>query len=201
MDLTIWDVARGASYGMSFLLGYALYSWKFRIIEKVWIRRLKEEARARIQADIRADLLLMHARIQHVDLTSFDKEMQIIQPSRDEVNGELQDRILNIARICHEANRAYCVSLGDLSQLPWDEAPQWQRESAVKGVILHLSGDHGPEASHQSWLEEKERTGWKYGPVKDIDKKEHPCFLPFDQLPPEQQRKDVLFLAIVGAFK
>lgn len=103
-----------------------------------------------------------------------------------------------IARVCHEANRAYCKGLGDSSQLPWDEAPEWQRRSAVAGVVHALSNPAAPpSASHESWLEEKRRDGWKYGPVKDPARKEHPCFVPYEQLPPDQRRKDALFLAVV----
>jgi hypothetical protein len=105
-----------------------------------------------------------------------------------------------IAQIVHEANRAYCRTLGDLSQVPWDEAPEWQRESAINGVEGILSGRiTKPEQSHESWLAEKERTGWKYGPVKDAAKKEHPCFVPYDELPATQQVKDAIFFAIVTA--
>ncbi|WP_205626241.1 RyR domain-containing protein [Enterobacter bugandensis] len=104
-----------------------------------------------------------------------------------------------IARTCHEANRAYCQSLGDDSQKPWDDAPEWQKESARNGVLFHLNGDHGPEASHESWLAEKRAQGWKYGPVKDPEAKEHPCFVPYSELPPEQKAKDYIFRAIVHA--
>lgn len=107
----------------------------------------------------------------------------------------------NIARVCHEANRAYCQSIGDNSQLPWDEAPAWQRESARAGVDLHLSGNFGPEASHIAWVQDKLDHGWAYGPVKDEKLKQHPCIVPFDQLPLQQQLKDVLFRAIVHALK
>lgn len=107
-----------------------------------------------------------------------------------------------IARIVHEANRAYCQTLGDDSQKPLDEAPDWQRSSAVDGVSGIVAGTiTRPEASHESWLAEKERTGWKYGPVKDAEKKEHPCFVPYAELPPEQAKKDALFFAIVNALK
>lgn len=104
------------------------------------------------------------------------------------------------AKICHEANRAYCAALGDTSQLPWDDAPQWQKDSAITGVkfIVH-NPDAGPSASHESWLAEKERDGWKYGPVKDPEAKEHPCFVPYDELPVEQKAKDYIFGAIVRA--
>ena len=106
--------------------------------------------------------------------------------------------IEDIARICHEANRALCESQGDTSQPSWNEAPDWQRKSALQGVSMHLSNPEAtPEMSHESWLAQKEADGWKYGPVKDADKKEHPCFVPYDQLPVEQQAKDYLFRGIV----
>lgn len=106
--------------------------------------------------------------------------------------------LTKIAKVCHEVNRAYCQALGDNSQLPWDDAPDWQRESAVNGVKFHMENPNaGPDASHNSWLAEKERTGWKYGTVKDADKKEHPCFLPYDMLPVDQRAKDYIFSAIV----
>lgn len=100
------------------------------------------------------------------------------------------------ARAAHEVNRAYCLALGDTSQPAWDDAPEWQRSSAIKGVAGALAGNT-PEQSHEGWLAEKYATGWKYGPVKDPEKKEHPCFVPYAELPPEQRHKDQLFTATV----
>ena len=111
-------------------------------------------------------------------------------------NFETMDRI---AKMAHEVNRAYCQSIGDNSQLPWEDAPEWQRVSARMGVDLHSMGSFGPEASHISWMNQKIDEGWKYGPVKDPEKKEHPCMVPFDQLPVEQQAKDFIFRAVVHA--
>jgi len=107
----------------------------------------------------------------------------------------------SIARVCHEVNRAYCLALGDTSQPAWEEAPQWQRESALLGVQLHTSGDHGPQASHESWMKQKLEDGWKYGEVKDPELKTHPCLVPFDELPESQQAKDYIFRAVVHALK
>ena len=105
-----------------------------------------------------------------------------------------------IARICHEANRAYCIGLGDMSQLSWDEAPEWQRKSAIIGVKFTLANpDAKPSRSHESWLSEKELDGWRYGEVKDPVAKTHPCFVPYDDLPAEQKIKDHLFQAVVRA--
>lgn len=102
------------------------------------------------------------------------------------------------AELSHEANRAYCKALGDDSQSCWGDAPDWQRASAIAGVEFHIANpDAGPSHSHDSWLRQKEADGWKYGPVKDAEKKEHPCFVPYDQLPPEQKAKDCIFGAIV----
>lgn len=105
-----------------------------------------------------------------------------------------------IAAICHEANRAYCESLGDHSQPLWVDAPDWQKESARKGVELHLSNPNaGAEASHESWMAEKVADGWVYGEVKDPAAKTHPCLVPFGELPVEQQVKDHIFRSIVHA--
>lgn len=106
----------------------------------------------------------------------------------------------HIARVCHEANRAYCSAIGDDSQPAWEDAPEWQRNSAIKGVEFCLENpDAPPSANHDSWLAVKEAEGWKYGPVKDPEKKEHPCFVPYDQLPDEQKRKDAIFKNVVAA--
>lgn len=103
----------------------------------------------------------------------------------------------HIARICHEVNRAYCQALGDNSQPPWSEAAEWAKSSARTGVEFHASGEHGPEATHASWMEQKAREGWTYGPVKDAAKKEHPCCVPYDHLPTDQKSKDYIFRAVV----
>ncbi len=102
------------------------------------------------------------------------------------------------ARTAHEANRAYCIAIGDLSQPAWEDAPEWQRSSAKNGVIGALAGNT-PEQSHDGWLAEKAAAGWKFGPVKDPEKKEHPCFVPYAELPPAQRGKDAIFVAVVRA--
>lgn len=102
------------------------------------------------------------------------------------------------ARAAHEANRAWCLAHGDASQPAWEDAPDWQVSSALHGVRGVLAGN-GPEQSHESWLAEKAATGWKFGPVKDPEKKEHPCFVPYTELPPEQKAKDAIYVATVRA--
>ena len=111
-------------------------------------------------------------------------------------------RTYEIAKVCHEVNRAYCEALGDTSQVPWEEAPEWQQDSALYGVALHLTyPGAGPEASHESWMSQKVADGWVFGPVKDAEAKTHPCLVPFDELPTEQLAKDYIFRSVVHALK
>ena len=102
------------------------------------------------------------------------------------------------ARAAHEANRAYCIAIGDGSQVSWDDAPDWQKNSARSGASGALAGN-SPEQSHESWLSEKKDHGWRYGSVKDVEKKEHPCFLPYGKLPKAQRAKDEIFVSVVRA--
>jgi len=109
-----------------------------------------------------------------------------------------ENRIRRFAFLAHEVNRAYCAALGDFSQPPWTDAPDWQRKSIVNGVIFRLENPMlHPSASHENWLKEKEAAGWRYGPTKDPEKKEHPCFAPYEDLPVEQKAKNFIFLAVV----
>ena len=90
---------------------------------------------------------------------------------------------LQVARVAHEVNRAYCQALGDNSQPAWEDAPLWQRESALLGVKLHTENpDAGPQASHESWMAQKVADGWIYGPEKRPDLKQHHCIVPFADL-------------------
>jgi len=105
---------------------------------------------------------------------------------------------VQIAKVAHEVNRAYCQALGDNSQPKWECVPNWQYESALAGVEFHRNNpDAGPEASHESWLKQKTDEEWVYGEEKDPEARLHPCCVPFNELPVAQQAKDFIFRAIV----
>lgn len=107
-------------------------------------------------------------------------------------------KVHEIARVCHEANRAYCEALGDHSQKAWEVSPEWQRESAVNGVRFHLDNPKaGPDQSHVNWMQGKILEGWVYGEVKDPEAKTHPCMLPYGELPIAQRAKDFIFRHLV----
>ena len=111
-------------------------------------------------------------------------------------------KAIDIAKIAHQANKAYCETLGDTSQKDWHNAPEWQKKSVINGVEFHIANPNAqPEDSHNNWLAEKERDGWEYGKYKDEQKKTHPCFRPYNELPEPQRLKDSFFIAVVNTFR
>lgn len=108
--------------------------------------------------------------------------------------------ILEIARICHQSNKAYCEQHGDNSQVDWDDAPAAIRNSAIREVEFRIANTNGGySAQHESWLQDKIAAGWVYGEVKDAELKTHPCMVDWQDLPLYQQVKDRLFCSIVDA--
>lgn len=107
-----------------------------------------------------------------------------------------------IAKVCHQANKAFCEANDDFSQKDWEQAETWQKDSAMLGVNFRIgNSDAGHDAQHNSWMKQKVDDGWIHGETKDPVAKTHPCIVPFDQLPKHQQQKDALFCAIVDAIK
>lgn len=105
-----------------------------------------------------------------------------------------------IAEICHEANRVYCLSQGDASQKVWSEAPWATRQSAIAGVVFIIENpDAKLDALHENWRQRKKAEGWAYGEERDELSRTHPCMVPYEELPPAQRAKDSLFRAIVKA--
>ncbi len=107
-----------------------------------------------------------------------------------------------IARVCHEAVRAFCQVRGDDSLEPWEAAPAWQRDSSLQAVDDGLAGRvTTPRQSHEAWVRVKEADGWVLGEVKDAARKTHPSLIPFDRLPADERIKDSLICAVIGAFR
>lgn len=106
--------------------------------------------------------------------------------------------VVQIAILCHEMNRAWCAFNGDDSQVAWEKAPQWQRDSAVAGVKFHiLNPDADDSASHVEWSRVKLADGWIHGPEKDEIFKTHPCLVPYEELDAVQRWKDRMFRTLV----
>lgn len=118
-----------------------------------------------------------------------------MNPSQEMTKGQ---KIETIARVCHEANRAWCEAHGDLSQFSWESAEGWQWQSAIEGVQVALDGADA-EQQHEAWCDAKRRDGWVFGEQKDAARKTHPCLVAYEQLPDAQKVKDALFGSIVRA--
>lgn len=108
-----------------------------------------------------------------------------------------------IARVCHEANRGMTQIIGDVPvQGSWDEVSGDMQASCVRGVQFNIENpDATPADSHAEWMTERLSQGWKLGPIKDAEKKEHPALVPYEQLPDAVRLKDKVFKALVGALK
>jgi hypothetical protein len=103
-----------------------------------------------------------------------------------------------IAQVAHQINRAYCASIGDDSHSPWEETAEEIQKSIIAGVEFRLTNLDAPvSAQHDAWMAQKTADGWVYGEDKDEEAKTHPCLVVFEELPPEQQTKDHLFVETV----
>jgi ryanodine receptor 2 len=50
--------------------------------------------------------------------------------------------------------------------------------------------DRLAENSHDVWARGRMAQGWRYGPQRDDARREHPCLVPYDQLPDSEKEYD-----------
>ena len=64
----------------------------------------------------------------------------------------------------------------------------------ISNVILPESLEELTESLsknvHEVWAAGRIAAGWKYGPVRDDIKKEHPCLIPYEELSEEEKDYD-----------
>ena len=51
--------------------------------------------------------------------------------------------------------------------------------------------DHLARAEHERWMQQRLSAGWSYGPTRDDAERRHPSLIPYDDLPVEEQQKDI----------
>lgn len=104
-----------------------------------------------------------------------------------------------IARVCHEANRAMQYIQGDpCPSQPWDNESTILRNALINAVRL-MRMNYSNEEIHQEWCDRYREEGWTCGPVKDSDQHTHPCLVPYCELPREQRHKTEVIRGIVFA--
>lgn len=108
----------------------------------------------------------------------------------------------SIAESCHIVNQNYCLEVGIERPIDWADLPEDVRLSVMSGVeiVLEETGVT-PEYMHEMWMLAKLESGWAMtiavdDPV-DYENKLHPNLRPFNELPEEQQVKDLLFINTV----
>lgn len=108
---------------------------------------------------------------------------------RDFTSAEIE----TIAHVAHAANSAFCEVHGD-PVISWADG----RHSSINSVEFLIANPDAPDSAfHDAWCSQKWADGWTYAPLRDNVLKQHPCLVPFSDLPPHQQAKDRLFQAIV----
>jgi len=102
-----------------------------------------------------------------------------------------------VAAAMHAAWYAYAVlAMGEPGE-PWATAPVWQKDSCRNAAQFHfrmftdgVPVADWPRRSHENWMALRTSQGWVYGPVKDVETKQSPCMVAYDELDEDQRRKD-----------
>ena len=111
-----------------------------------------------------------------------------------------EERIAQIAQMCHESNKVICEMFGDNSQVHWEDASEQIKASAISGVKYYLEKRCTPEEQHADWKRFKAGQGYVYGEVKDDVAKTHPCMVEYSELPATQRVKDVIFQNTINGY-
>lgn len=100
------------------------------------------------------------------------------------------------AKWIYEGTRLENVAAGrPINPEPWEQRDEYFRENMIKAVNLQCGPNRvtSPEELHNRWVSAYEKMGWKYGPVRNVEKKEHPDMVPFNELGKLEQDKDFVF--------
>lgn len=102
-----------------------------------------------------------------------------------------------IARVCHEANKAMQYVQGDpCPSQPWDAEPEWVKEGTINMVRLVRLG-YTAKDMHNEWRERYHKDGWVRGDIKDYVAKTHPCLVEYYELPRIQRDKSEVIRGII----
>lgn len=135
-----------------------------------------------------------------VGILSALREYLIFTPSADapQTTPRFDPKAMFAARCAHSAAMQWAQRVGENTLAEFDKLDGSTFGSILRGVhLLMVDPNVTPQMSHEAWFEGKVAEGWVYGPVKDFEKKTHPCCLPYDQLSSADRAKDILFRGVV----
>lgn len=85
-----------------------------------------------------------------------------------------------------------------LSNLTYQPAPidvsRTELPEKVENLIERLA-----QNAHEVWARKRLDQGWRYGPQRNDEKKEHPCLVAYEELP--ESEKDVDRQAVITTLK
>ena len=77
---------------------------------------------------------------------------------------------------------------------PAGSAPYLPRPADTSGVVITAEISDLTERlarnTHENWAHQRISNGWSWGPARDDRKREHPCLVPYDDLPEEEKEFD-----------
>lgn len=93
------------------------------------------------------------------------------------------EKVIRIAHIVYEANRALGMQHGDMDRAEWYSANDIERSTMITAVEFYLEKPKANEEEcHNHWLYMRTLEGWKYGKERNNDKKTHPSMVQYGNL-------------------
>ena len=83
-----------------------------------------------------------------------------------------------------------------IEQLVTRGSPDGYRPEPVKTTGIELDASIEPLIEllarnvHDLWAQERLAQGWTYGPARDDSRKQHPCLVPYEELPESEKEYD-----------
>lgn len=71
----------------------------------------------------------------------------------------------------------------------YNPAPEITEGIKLPDEILALAEEMSKN-THEVWAQTRMSQGWTYGPKRDDAKKEHPCLVPYEELPESEKEYD-----------
>lgn len=65
------------------------------------------------------------------------------------------------------------------------DTPQVKLPEALSPLVERMA-----ENVHEVWVRSRAEQGWRYGPLRDDLRKEHPCMVPYGELPEAEKEYD-----------